>query len=168
MDTYLLDTNFVSILYNRKHPLHVAVRNEIQALDPQAPQYISVIVLAELQYGLLLAEAVGKKVDHIRQTIERAKERPLAKVDHHTAEAYGDVKARLATTYLDLDKKIPKWVEDWIDRATGKELQIQENDLWIVAQAIERNYVLLTTDRKLVDRFGPALSDLRMRLIHED
>ena len=57
--------------------------------------------------------------------------------------------------------RIPRWVEDWKDRASSKTLQIDENDLWLVAQAVERNYRLITSDNRLIKRFVPAIPELR-------
>jgi predicted nucleic acid-binding protein len=44
-------------------------------------------------------------------------------------------------------------------------LQIDEHDLWIAAQALERNYVVLTGDRDFVQVIAPAVPDLRVQLI---
>lgn len=43
-------------------------------------------------------------------------------------------------------KNKAKWPEGWVEPSTGKELGIDENDLWIAAQAIERNLVLASQD----------------------
>ena len=42
-----------------------------------------------------------------------------------------------------------KYVEDIIDRTTGKELGIQENDLWILSVAVQYNLVFVTNDRMI-------------------
>lgn len=165
MDFYLLDTCIISDLYNPRRPKHSDVRSVIEALDPSEPQLLSVIVLAELLYGLKMAESMEHRFSHIRSTIERAQERKLAEVGPHTAESYGDVKAQLALHWTDPESKLPRWPEDWKERVTAKSLKVDENDLWLVAQAVERNYVLLTTDKKLADRFGPAVPNLRLCLI---
>jgi predicted nucleic acid-binding protein len=41
------------------------------------------------------------------------------------------------------------WIEDWIDQYTGRALNINEGDLWMCAQAKERNLVLVTIDKKM-------------------
>ena len=51
-------------------------------------------------------------------------------------------------------------MEAWTDRVTDKMLQIVENDLWIAAQAIERNYTMVTSDRDFVHVLLPALPEL--------
>ena len=69
----------------------------------------------------------------------------VLEITRHTSAAYAELKAKLASKYLvkALRQNRPRWVEDWIDKATGKKLQVDENDLWICAQAkeCERNLV---------------------------
>ncbi len=52
MDTYLLDTNLVSVLYDAERPNHVAVRNALAGFDPTSPQLVSAITIGELRFGL--------------------------------------------------------------------------------------------------------------------
>lgn len=42
-----------------------------------------------------------------------------------------------------------KRIEEWKDPTTSKELQIQENDLWISAIALAHNLILVTDDAML-------------------
>ncbi len=165
MDAYLLDTNFISVFYDPRRPDYTAARAVAAAFDAGSPEYLSVVVLAELRYGLGMAELAGQNLAHIRRTIEQAESRPLAEVSRHTPQAYGKVKAQLAAHWTDLSRKLPRWPEDWKDRVSGKTLQVDEGDVWLVAQAVERNYVLVTMDQNLADRFGPAVPDLRLQLV---
>lgn len=162
---YLLDTGIISILYDPRREKHSDVRSAIESLGPASPQFLSVVVLAELLFGLCMAESTGQELAHIRSTIERAQEREIAEIGRHTAESYGNVKSQLALHWTNPEAKRPRWPEDWKDRVTAKSLKIDENDLWLVAQAVEGNYVLLTTDKKLADQFEPAVPDLRLCLI---
>lgn len=161
MDFHLLDTNIISVLFDQRRPNHVAVRTALECIDPGDAQYISVVGMAELRYGMRAAALAGQDVTHIRRTLDEADRFPLAEINRHTAEAYGEVKARLANHWVDLNRKMPRWLEDWKERVSGKSLQIDENDLWLVAQAIERNYRLITSDARLIERFAPAFPDLR-------
>jgi predicted nucleic acid-binding protein len=165
MDLHLLDTNVISVLFDERRPNHATVRATLEAIGPEEPQFVSVVVMAELRYGMQAASLAGQDVSHIRQTLDQADRYPLAEVNRHTAEAYGDVKARLAHHWLDLSKRPPRWLEDWAVRASSKTLQVDENDLWLVAQAVERNYRLITSDQRLIDRFGPAISELRYQVV---
>ena len=165
MDTYLIDTNLISVLYDARRPNHLAVRQAIGDLDPLAPQLVSAITIAELRYGLCLSQAGGQPLTHIEACIEKAEEHPLAEVGRYTAEAFAHVKSSVALQRMDIRRRPPRWVEDWTDRVTAKHLQIDEHDLWIAAQAVERNFVLLSGDKDFSNIIAPAVPELRMRLL---
>jgi predicted nucleic acid-binding protein len=165
MDTYLLDTNLVSVLYDAGRSNHVAVRGALAALDPNAPQLVSAVTIGELRFGLALSRAAGRPLAHIEACIERTEEHPLAEVGRHTAEAFGYVKSSVALLRVDIHRRIPRWVEGWSDRVTGQLLQIDENDLWIAAQAVERNLVVVTSDPDFVRVIAPVVPELRVRLM---
>jgi tRNA(fMet)-specific endonuclease VapC len=42
-----------------------------------------------------------------------------------------------------------KFAEDWINQFTGKTIGVDDNDLWICAQALEMNFVLVRGDKKM-------------------
>lgn len=165
MDTYLLDTNLVSVLYDAGRPNHLAVRSALAALDPGALQLVSAITIAELRFGLALSRAAGRPLDHIEVCIQRTEEHPLAEVGRYTAEAFGYVKSSVALKRVNIQSRIPRWVEAWSDRVTGQLLQIDENDLWIAAQAVERNFVVVTSDPDFTRIIAPAVSELRVQLV---
>lgn len=165
MDAYLLDTNLVSVLYDSQRSNHASVRAAIAALDQQAPQFISAITMAELRFGLALSRAAGQVLVHIETCVEQAEEHPLAEVGRHTSEAFAYVKSSVALNRLDIHRRIPRWVEAWADRVTGQMLQIDENDIWIAAQAVERNLVVLTSDRDFTQIIAPAVPELRVALV---
>lgn len=164
MDTYL-HTSLVSVLYDAGRANHVAIRTAIAVFDPRAPQLVSAITVGELRYGLALSRAAGKPLAHIEACIERTEEHPLAEVGRYTAEAFGYVKSSIALQRINIQSRIPRWVEAWSDRVTGQLLQIDENDLWIAAQAIERNLVLVTCDFDYTRVIAPAVPDLRVQLV---
>ena len=165
MDTYLLDTNSVSVLYDARRPNHRAVRQALAAFDPQAPQLVSVVTIAELRFGLALSRAAGQPLTHIEACIELAEEHPLAEVGRYTAEAFAHVKASVALARIDVRRRIPRWVEGWADRVTGQLLQVDENDLWIAAQAVERNLVVVTSDQDFTRVIAAAVPELRVALV---
>lgn len=165
MDTYLLDTNVVSVLYDPSRPNHLAARSSLAAFDPAAPQLVSAVTIGELRFGLALSRAAGRPLTHIEACIERTEEHPLAEVGRHTAEAFGYVKASLALRRVDIHRRIPRWVEAWSDRVTGQLLQIDENDLWIAAQAVERNLVVVTSDTDFILVIGTAVPELRVHAV---
>ncbi|MEQ9151635.1 MAG: PIN domain-containing protein [Nitratireductor sp.] len=165
MDTYLLDTNLVSVLYDAGRPNHQAVRNALAALAPNAAQLVSAVTIGELRFGLALSRAAGRPLAHIEACIERTEEHPLAEIGRHTSEAFGYVKSSVALHRVDTQRRIPRWVEAWSDRVTGQLLQIDENDLWIAAQAVERNLVVVTSDPDFVRVIAPAVPELRVQLV---
>ncbi len=165
MDHILLDTNFVSVLFDSRRSNYTAAQARAQAFSQTDVVYLSAVVLAELRYGMEAAQRVGQDVSNIRKTLTEAGSYPMAEIGRHTAEAYGEIKARLADHYLDMSRRIPRWLEDWTDRAPGKLLQVDENDLWIVSQAFERNYLLVTSDQRLADRFCPVIPELRISVV---
>jgi predicted nucleic acid-binding protein len=165
MDQIIFDTNFVSVLFDARRPNHEAARRRAQEFAESDLVYLSAVVLGELRYGMEAASRAGQDIAHIRDTLRRAANYPLAEVGRHTAEAYGEVKARLAEHYLDLSRRTPRWLEDWQERGSAKTLQVDENDLWIVAQAIERDYLLVTSDLRLAERFAPAIRELRLSIV---
>jgi tRNA(fMet)-specific endonuclease VapC len=69
-------------------------------------------------------------------------------VTPHTACHYGFLKANIFRLHPPHSTR-QNHPERCIDRVTGAELGIDENDLWIAAQAIERNLILVTNDEML-------------------
>lgn len=147
MDGYLLDTNAASVLWDQRHLEHTRIREFLQRVA-DAPTWISSVVLGEIEYGLKIAP----QIDERRQEVIRrqmAKFPLILDVTKHTKEPYSDLRAALFEKYSSKDKRDglkAKWPEDLHDRTTAKELGVQENDLWIAAQALQYNLVLITDD----------------------
>jgi tRNA(fMet)-specific endonuclease VapC len=76
------------------------------------------------------------------------------------------VKARTAQKYLAkvLRKDRPKYIEEWVDKASGQKLGIDENDLWMCAQAKERDLIFVTADGRM-KRIPDADPDVRLLTI---
>ena len=165
MDTYLLDTNLVSVLYDARRPNHIAVRQAVADLPARAAQLVSVVTVGELRFGLALARAASQPLTHIEACLVSTEAHPLAEVTRHTADAFATVKSSVALARIDIRRRIPRWVEAWTDRVSGQLLQIDENDLWIAAQALERNYVVVTSDRDFTQVIAPVVPDLRVLLV---
>lgn len=152
MDAYLLDTTVLSIYLDPTHPLHIAKGQSLAALPVEAPRFISAVTLAELTFGIRLAVGLGKgNSPTLLAMIAQARSYAVLDLTHHTAAAYADLKARVAQKYLAkvLRKDRPKYIEEWVDKATGKKLGIDENDLWMCAQAKERDLVFVTADARM-------------------
>ncbi len=147
MDGYLLDTNAVSILWNKRHPEHDMVKAFFAGLS-YSPVWLSTTVLAEIEYGLKITPKMD--IDSQNQVRREISNHPLIlDIDKHTIAPYSDLRAELFKYFSPRDRRgrlTVKWPEDLIDRTSAKELGIQENDIWIAAQAIQYNLIRVTDD----------------------
>lgn len=147
MNGYLLDTNAASILWDIRHREYETLRSFIKEKD-QSPIWISIIVLGEIEYGLKTAP----RMDEGLQTGVRKKMAAfplLLKLDKHTVGPYSDLRAALFEKYSPRDKKgrlKAKRPEELSEKTTSRELGVQENDIWIAAQSIQYNLVLISGD----------------------
>jgi tRNA(fMet)-specific endonuclease VapC len=140
----------------------------VEAVESGAPRYISRVTIAELEFGFALHVAsTGRQHPRAAEILRRAQEYPIREVTKHTAMEYAELRKNLAVTYLStlIRSQRPRWVDQWVDRVTGEALQVDENDLWICAQAREYNLTLLTTDEKMVTRISQADPSIKFRFI---
>jgi len=149
MDGYLLDTNAASVLWDARHADHDKIRAFLESVSP-APVWISIIALAEVEYGLKTAPTMNFET-HRDVRAEMAKYSEVLEPDKHTIAPYSDLRAELFKTYAPKDRKgriTKKWVEDLFEHTSAKELHgSQENDIWVASLAIQYNLVLVTEDR---------------------
>ncbi|MHC4656985.1 MAG: type II toxin-antitoxin system VapC family toxin [Planctomycetota bacterium] len=158
MRAFLLDTNIWAYWYNHKgYPKESAnIQKQIEELitrEQNVGQFvwqpaISVISWGEIDYGY---NAMPKK--------EQAREAEFRKfisgvapwlvpINRHTAKTYGELRARLFEKYAHRNKRTKGLrPEQLIDPVTSLELGIQENDLWITAQAATFNLTLVSNDK---------------------
>lgn len=172
MDGYLLDTSVASAYLDPMHQKHQEFLAAVEAKTAKQFRYISVVALAELTTGAEFVEAfMGKPIPAFRQRLIVAHEHPLLEISHHTATAYAELKCAIAQKWMPkaMTKTAgrPRFVEDWVDETTGKKLGIDENDLWMCAQALERDLIFITNDGKMVNRIGAAAPTLRLELIKQ-
>ena len=154
-EAYLLDTTIASIAGYEGHRLHEAVRAWLDGLQDDVV-FISAVSVAESEYGLNLNPMDPQEQQDIRSAIGTYQVLPI---DHHTARVYGHIRAALFKAYAPRDyrnKITSRYIEDLREPTTGKELGIQENDLWIVSVAVQYNMVFVTADgrggmRKIVE-----------------
>jgi predicted nucleic acid-binding protein len=149
VEAYLLDTSALTPLVDAGHVKHHAACAKIAALG-SAPIYVSVIALAEMQYGFLMHEKfAGSILPDADKMMNKALGYPRLDILAHTATAYADLKSSLAKHYLPTPKKEfrKKHVEEWVDQFTGKPLAVDDNDIWVCAQAREMNFVVIAGDK---------------------
>ena len=162
MPGYLLDTQAIRYWFDGavgKFPA-VQVAAEVRAAD--SPLYVSAITLGEIEFGHMLhPEGAGPKRNDFREFVKKRLPQCLP-ISQHTAEPYGLLRARLAEKFPPAGGwKNKRRAEQMYDPVTARELGIDENDLWIMAQAIERNLVLVTSDkmcriREVIAHFVPG------------
>jgi tRNA(fMet)-specific endonuclease VapC len=147
MDGYLLDTTAASTLWDQRHHDYQKIRGFLRGIA-ESPTWISIVVLGEVEYGLKIVPQIDEhRQAEIRRQITRFPR--ILDVNKHTVEPYSDLRAALFKKYSPKDRRgrlSAKWPEDLQDRTSAKELGVQENDLWIAAQAIQYNLVLITGD----------------------
>lgn len=143
---YLLDTSVASAVFDKGHREHDKIRKRLEQLG-EAILYICPVLVGEVECGLKIAPFV----DHERQVRVRdaMAQYECLEIDYHTSEAYSNIRAKLLIKYSPKKRrnKLARYVEDLINPITGKELGIQENDLWIVSVAVEYNLVFITRDQ---------------------
>ena len=149
MRTFLLDTCIWSYWFDAyRYPQENAnIRKQLQKLEPDFKLGISIITWGEV--------AFGQKVATTRELIQaeyfqfiKTKGPKTFDIDMHTANIYGELRSLLFDKYAPKDKRKKNLrPEQLVDPITSLELGIQENDLWITAQAITRNLTLITNDK---------------------
>jgi len=160
MRAFLLDTNIWEYWYNQKgHPKESAnIQKQFDELinrQQNVEQFvwqpaISVISWGEIDYGYnVMAKKEQSREADFRKFISDTVPW-LVPINRHTAETYGELRALLFDKYAPNNKKRKGLrPEQLVDPVTSLELGIQENDLWITAQAVTFNLTLVTNDKKM-------------------
>ena len=126
--------------------LWIAVeRGTISAADIHArqdPVYLSPVNVAEIQFGLHLLPSGSQKQRAVAM-LRRLRRKPELRITVETAQTFGSLAARL--------------------RKTGRDPHVRVNDLWLAAQAIQREFRLLTSNaRDFADIQGLKLVVLKL------
>ena len=147
MDGFLLDTNAASVLWDQRHHDHSKIRGFLRNVA-ESPTWVSIVVLGEVEYGLKIVSQMDEdRQGEVRRQMARFLR--ILDVNKHTIEPFSDLRAALFKKYSPRDRRArlrTKWPEDLRERTTAKELGVQENDIWIAAQAIQYNLMLITSD----------------------
>jgi predicted nucleic acid-binding protein len=168
---YLLDTNIVVYWYDMARSEHARVLDrigEVKLPDPTTKYvprlYVSIITLGEIEYGHRVAPApdIAKQAQFTRFVREQVP--AVLELVDDVAEHYGELRAWLFDNCGPSAKKSKaKRAEELVNPTTGNDLGIDENDIWIAAQAKTHNFVLVTHDTrgnfgKVLKQFAPALA----------
>ena len=168
MRDYLLDTNIWEYWFNpARQPEHSRVLKRISELEKRSEQakssfrvWISSITWGELEFGYQVQLQDERSLEtSFRHFVHGIAPKEFL-IDKHVTHDYGRIRARLFEKYGPNEKK-KKGLrpEQLIDPVTSLQLKIQENDLWIVSQAITRDFVLVTNDRKSLHPLREVLGD---------
>lgn len=157
MDTFLLDTCIWSYWFDVKRDQHANVKRHVQKLSSNSIFGISIITWGEIAYGHMAISPDETPIQAKYIQFIKSKGPKTFEIDIHTANKYGELRALLFKKFVSSAKKKILRPEQLIDPVTSKELGIQENDLWIVAQAIVKNMVLVTDDK--LRRIGEVTGD---------
>jgi predicted nucleic acid-binding protein len=100
---------------------------DVQAVTKQDPVYLSPINVAEIQFGHDLLPA-GPRKQKAAAALRRLRRKPQLRITIETAATFGALAARI--------------------KKAGRDPEVRVNDLWLAAQAIQRDFLLLTSNRK--------------------
>jgi predicted nucleic acid-binding protein len=100
---------------------------DIHAITRQEPVYLSPVNIAEIQFGLELLRP-GALRQKAAAALRRLRRKPQLRISVETAEVFGSLAAKL--------------------KRTGRDPSVRINDLWLAAQAIQRDFKLLTSNPK--------------------
>lgn len=144
MRDYLIDTQTISYWYDPLCPQHEAVVANIKSLQEQveSSEYkprllVSVITLGEIEFGHRVNPPADPRVQiDYRKFVDE--ELPVClEVTKDATVYFGEIRKRLFDAYAPGDKRRRKMrPEQLVEPITSKELGIQENDLWLCAQAV--------------------------------
>ena len=98
---------------------------DVHAITRQDPVYLSPINVAEMQFGLELLRA-GALKQRAASALRRLNRKPQLRITTETAEVFGALAAKL--------------------KKSGRDPNVRINDLWLAAQAVQRDFRLLTSN----------------------
>jgi tRNA(fMet)-specific endonuclease VapC len=143
---YLLDTNIVGFYFGE----HPNVMARVNSLPGDALVRVSAVTLGEIEFGnaITLSTDLDRRDEFQRWVNLYFPNQFVLSIGRNTRVYYGELKARLWRRYPPSSPK-ENHPERCIDRVTGSELGIDENDLWIAAQSIQHNLILVTNDQMM-------------------
>jgi hypothetical protein len=100
---------------------------DIHAITRQDPVYLSPVNVAEIRFGVELLRS-GPQKQRATALLRRLGRKPQLRITVETAETFGMLAAKL--------------------RKAGRDPHVRVNDLWLAAQAIQRDFRLLTSNAK--------------------
>lgn len=154
MRVYLLDTNIWRFWFDN----NPKIVTKMEGLSSGSRIVLSSIVWGEIVYG---ARRNPKFPFEEYSQFIRANHHAVFSVDKHVSEVYGEMRNELFKQYA---SKKRRWPEQLIDPATSHSLGIQENDLWLVSQALTYDLKFITNDKKMQRIFSVTSSELSFEI----
>lgn len=144
---YLLDTNILSYWFNCKYNEHAAVLRKVNLLAAADQIHISVISLGEIEFGHKVISHDPTPIQERFASFVNEQFPYCVGISRATTVEYGRIRAELFRKYSPRDRRrMVRWPEQLVDPVSARELGIQENDIWMAANAIEYNLILATND----------------------
>jgi predicted nucleic acid-binding protein len=146
---YLLDTSVLIALVDSQSPFSRAANDAMASMQSSDLQFVSSISFGEIHTGIEANFRIrGQRPPNAQHTLALARTHSLLVVDEHVAHTYGGLKAAMVVRYMPNASRSQRgqFLENWINQATGLRLGINENDIWICAQALERDIFVISTD----------------------
>ncbi len=154
MRDYLLDTQIIRYWYDTGCKKHAAVIGNAEALRTLAASaehkprlLVSVVTLGEIEFGhrVQVGAHAAEQEAYMRFVSEQLPHR--LDLTDGAVTAFGEIRSMLFNEYAPGDLRRSKMrPEQLVDPTTSLNLQIQENDLWLCAQAVGYGMVLVTND----------------------
>ncbi|MFL6232315.1 MAG: PIN domain-containing protein [Thermoanaerobaculia bacterium] len=148
MRGYLLDTNIISYWFDEQSLQNRSIVERIRDLPGETPLRISAISLGEIEFGFRVRREEDAEFERELRRFLQEKLPTVLDVTSTTRTYYGSIRASLFDRYTPR-RKLNKQLRlgQLTDPVSELELGIQENDVWIAAQAIEYNLVLVSNDK---------------------
>ena len=99
---------------------------DVHAITRQEPVYLSPVNIAEIRFGLELLSGLRKQ--RATAMLRRLHRKPQLRITIQTAETFGLLAAKI--------------------KKAGRDPHVRVNDLWLAAQAIQRDLRLLTSNAR--------------------
>jgi len=97
---------------------------DVHAITRQEPVYLSPVNIAEIRFGLELLSGLQKQ--RTTAMLRRLHRKPQLRITIQTAETFGMLAAKI--------------------KKAGRDPHVRVNDLWLAAQAIQRDLRVLTSN----------------------
>jgi predicted nucleic acid-binding protein len=144
MDGYLLDTNVVSVLANSRNLRHAEFKQKLGNLQHV---WLPVVAIAEIESGMAKTDRPDEtQRDEIRRFFREYPQH--LGIGDNTVEPYALLRGQLWRMHATREKRghKEKLPEELFDKVTGKQLGIDERDLFIASVAAENGLILATND----------------------